>query len=260
MAVSEIEQAAIGYLHRGWSVIPLRPRSKLPIIPWEEFQHRRATEAEIGVWSRRWPLANIGIVTGAISGLAVLDIDPRHGGEDSLRQLETANTRLPATVEAETGGGGHHFYFTLPGPHIRNRAALAAGIDLRAEGGMVVAPPSRHPSGRPYRWLPGRDPASVTPAGLPEWLTRLALGGDEPRGHLPAYWRDLIRTGVKEGARNTTIASIAGHLLWHGVDPDVVTELLLSWNRVRCQPPLVDEEVLRVAQSIIRLHRRGAPE
>lgn len=259
-AASKIEQAAIDYLRRSWSVIPLRPRTKLPIIPWEEYQSRRATEAEIAAWFRRWPQANIGIVTGAISGLAVLDIDPRHSGEDSLRQLEGANAELPITVEAETGGGGHHFYFALPGPHLRNRAALAPGIDLRAKGGMVVAPPSRHPSGRHYRWLQGRDPASVAPAALPEWLMRLALGSDEPHGHSVAYWRDLLRAGAKEGVRNTTIASLAGHLLWHGVDPEVVTELLLCWNRVRCNPPLADDEVLRVAHNIIKLHLRDAAQ
>ncbi len=258
MAVSAIEEAAIDDLRRGWSVIPLRPKSKLPILPWEEFQRRLASEEEVAAWFRRWPQANIGIVTGAISGLAVLDIDPRHDGEESLRALEAANEKLPATIEAETGGGGRHFYFALRGALLRNRAALAPGIDLRAEGGMVVAPPSRHPSGRPYRWLPGRDPATAALAPVPGWLVRLALGGDEPHGHPAAYWRDLIRRGVKEGARNSTLASLAGHLLRRGVDPEIVTELLLSWNRARCRPPLGDDEVLRVAQSIIRLHRRDA--
>ncbi len=254
--MSGLEQAAFDYLRRGWSVIPLRPRAKLPIVPWEEYQHRRAGEAELAEWFRRWPQANLGVVTGMISNLAVLDIDPRHGGEDSLHRLEEANGSLPPTVEAETGGGGHHFYFALPAASVRNRAALAPGVDLRAEGGMVVVPPSCHPSGRLYRWLPGRDPAAVMPAAMPDWLVRLARGGDQPRGHSAAYWRDLVQAGVGEGARNTTIASLAGHLLWHGVDPEVATEFLLCWNRVRCRPPLPDDEVARVAQSITRLHQR----
>jgi hypothetical protein len=67
-------------------------------------------------------------------------------------------------------------------------------------------------------------------------------------------WRRLVREGVAEGRRNSTIASLTGHLLWHGVDPDVALELLLAWNRARCRPPLDDAEVAQVVASITRLH------
>ena len=75
-----------------------------------------------------------------------------------------------------------------------------------------------------------------------------------------SYWRHLVREGVLEGERNSTIASLSGHLLWHGVDPDVAVELLLCWNAVRCRPPLSDDEVVRTAESIVRLHRRHAEQ
>ena len=68
------------------------------------------------------------------------------------------------------------------------------------------------------------------------------------------YWRSLVREGVAEGQRNTTIASFAGHLLWQNVDPDVVMELMLAWNRVRCRPPLDDEEAIKTVRSIERTH------
>jgi hypothetical protein len=79
---------------------------------------------------------------------------------------------------------------------------------------------------------------------------------DEParRGHPIAHWRRLVSDGVPAGERNNTIASLTGHLLRHGVDSAVVMELLLCWNRVRCRPPLVDEEVAAVVMSISRLH------
>jgi hypothetical protein len=70
----------------------------------------------------------------------------------------------------------------------------------------------------------------------------------------------LVREGVAEGARNATIASLAGHLLWHGVDPEVVMDLLLAWNRARCAPPLEDDEVARVVASIVRLHQEEQGE
>jgi hypothetical protein len=82
------------------------------------------------------------------------------------------------------------------------------------------------------------------------------IGRGSRQGHPPAYWRGVVTEGVPEGRRNSTIASLAGHLLWHEVDPDVVSELLLCWNRQRCRPPLSDEEVLRTVGSITRLHRQ----
>lgn len=252
----EIAMAAVEYLRRGWSVVPIRPRSKLPLIAWEQYQRRLADEREVAEWFRYWPDANIGIVTGTISHLAVLDIDPRHGGAESLADLERKNGPLPATMEAETGGNGRHLYFQ-PATLLRSRAGLAAGIDLRAEGGLVVAPTSVHPSGKRYAWRIGHDPATLLPVLLPQWLERFASSNSAGRGHPAWHWRELLRAGVEEGVRNNAIASLAGHLLWRGVDPDVVTELLLCWNQIRCRPPLDDEEVVRVADSITRLHMRG---
>jgi hypothetical protein len=68
------------------------------------------------------------------------------------------------------------------------------------------------------------------------------------------HWRDLTQSGIEEGQRNNAIASLAGYLLWHGVDTSVGLQLLLGWNRLRCQPPLPDDEVARTVESISRLH------
>ena len=92
-------EAALGYLRRGWSAIPIEPRGKRPLVAWLEFQDRAATPAEVEEWFARWPEANVGIVTGHVSGLVVLDVDPAHGGADSLARLEAAHGPLAATVE-----------------------------------------------------------------------------------------------------------------------------------------------------------------
>jgi len=244
--------AALAYRRSGWSFVPIAPREKRPLVPWTDFQHRTASEAEIRAWFARWPDANVGIVTGAVSGLVVIDIDPQHGGAESIRQIEQEHGALPETVEVETGGGGRHLYFRHPGRPVGNRVGLAPGIDLRADGGLVVAPPSRHPSGRLYRFVRGRDPGATPLAPLPEWF--LAKVGAAEHGHPVAYWRSLLRAGVREGNRNNAIASLTGHLLWHGVDPQVVTELLLCWNAVRAEPPLPTDEVVRTVESIRRVH------
>jgi hypothetical protein len=254
---SPILAAARACLARGWSIVPVEPRGKRPVVAWLEFQHRRPTPDEVGQWFGRRRDANLGIVTGAVSGLVVIDVDPRHGGEASLASLEAEHGPLERTVEATTGGGGRHYYFAHPGGTVPNRVGFASGMDLRGDGGLVVAPPSVHPNGRRYAWVPGRAPDEAPLAPIPRWLLALVRPPGAHAGHSIADWRALVRDGVNEGSRNNTIASLAGHLLWHGVDPQVVLELLLAWNQARCRPPLAGDEVARVVESITRLHERG---
>jgi len=249
--------AAKASLVRGWSVVPIEPRGKRPTVAWLDYQHRLPTEDEVERWFRRRYDANLGIVTGAVSGLVVLDVDPRHGGEASLAALEVEHGPLPRTVEARTWGGWRHLYCAHPGNAIPNRVGLAPGIDLRGDGGMVVAPPSVHPSGRRYAWVAGHAPDEMLLAPIPRWLSALVRPAGPRAGRSTAEWRTLARDGVGEGNRNATIASLVGHLLWHGVDPQVALELLLAWNQARCRPPLSDEEVAQVVESIARLHERG---
>jgi hypothetical protein len=255
-SMAAMNETIQGYMSRGWSIIPIRSGDKRPLVRWEEFQHGHPAEAQVRGWFLRWPDAGIGVVTGAVSGLVVIDVDLRHGGDVSLEELEYEHGRLPTTVECLTGGGGRHLYFAHPGGLIRNKVGLAPGVDLRADGGYVVAPPSMHSSGDRYAWITGHSPESMPIAPLPDWVLRRALDERPRRGHPITYWRQLVSDGVPAGERNNTIASLAGHLLRHGLDPAVVMELLLCWNRIRCRPPLADEEVAAVVESITRIHER----
>lgn len=247
---------ALFYCRRGWSVIPIRPGGKQPLVRWQRFQGERADEALVTRWFRRWPDANVAIVTGAVSGLVVFDVDPAHGGDDSLAALERRFGALPETVEVLTGGGGRHLYFGHPGIFFPNRVGIRPGLDLRGDGGYVVAPPSLHPSGRRYMFEVSHHPEDLPVAPLPAWLRDLDSLGAHRSGHPRSYWRALAAEGVREGERNNTIASLTGHLLWHGVDPVVIEELLQCWNLVRCQPPLDGSEVARTVWSIVRTHMR----
>jgi hypothetical protein len=123
-------------------------------------------------WTQR-PDANVGIATGVVSGIVVLDVDPRHGGDRSLAGFECQHGLLPKTVVAITGGGGRHLFFAYPCVVVRNAIGLAPGLDVRGDGGYVIAPPSRHETGQLYRWVPGQSPSDVVPAECPQWLRAL---------------------------------------------------------------------------------------
>jgi hypothetical protein len=174
---SDIERAARDYARHGWSVIPVEPCGKRPVAAWLKFQRRIAPAEQIGAWFRRWPDANVAIVTGSLTAVVVIDIDARHDGPASLTKLEAVHGPLPETVEGLTGGGGRHLYFEYPGMHVRNRVGIVPGIDVRGDGGCVVAPPSVHPTGRKYQWLPGHGPYERLPARMPAWLLALICDG-----------------------------------------------------------------------------------
>jgi hypothetical protein len=182
-----IEQWAQAYRARGWSVIPLRPRDKRPLMSWAVFQKRLPDADEIRSWYAHHPDANVGIVTGRLSGIIVLDVDARHGGDGSLDKLERRQGPLSCSLMSITGGGGKHFYFAHPGgTEIRNRVGLYPGIDLRGDGGYIVAPPSLHPSGNRYAWASTAAAVHEPVEQPPAWLLERLHHPHAPAGH-PAH-------------------------------------------------------------------------
>jgi hypothetical protein len=162
------KQPFMDYLSRGWSVIPLLPGSKSPCIPWREYQQRLATDEVVQGWTERWPQANVGIVTGAVSGLIVLDADTPEAWEEVQRR------GLPPTPIVSTGKG-KHIYLRHPGGEVRNFVRKLPGLDLRADGGYVVAPPSLHPEGRRYTW---ETPPDTLLGDSPDWFLGWINSGD----------------------------------------------------------------------------------
>lgn len=156
-------EIALLYAARGWPVLALHAltpdgacgcRGAGHCSPgkhprWRHGLKEATTDtSRIRGWGKRWEDSNLGIRTGAEAGLFVLDIDPRHGGDQTLRSLEQAHGTLPRTIECLTGGGGRHLYFAHPGGSVANSSGrLGAGLDVRADGGYVVAPPSTHVQG-----------------------------------------------------------------------------------------------------------------
>jgi len=176
-------EIALDYAQRGWRVIPIRPGEKHPPIPkWQEAA-TTDTETIVTWWTGPYTNHGIGIATGPASGIFVLDIDDKEGqrGYDTLADLEEQHGPLPETLTVITGSGGNHLYFAYPEHQtIRNDAGrrLGSGLDIRGEGGQVVAPGSTHPNGTTYEF--DLDTEHLTPAPAPEWLLQLLQEPEPP--------------------------------------------------------------------------------
>ncbi|MCX6022165.1 MAG: bifunctional DNA primase/polymerase [Chloroflexi bacterium] len=179
--------------------------------------HRGTTDAAtILMWWDMWPSANVGIATGGRSGLLVLDVDGATG-EASLQNLVNTYGPLPRTIESITGSGGRHILFSYPGYHSSNTAGiLAPALDIRCCGGIFVAAPSLHRSGRRYEWEALHHPDDITTEAAPEWLLALLKPAPRPKSPfvaaaagnrypapdvLPA--RSVAKVNAGEGRDNT---------------------------------------------------------
>jgi hypothetical protein len=165
-----MKDAALKLARAGVAVFPVKPRDKIPLTG-HGCLDATSDDERVRAWWDQWPDANIGLATGSKSGVWVLDIDGEEG-EASLRDLEHRLGALPATVVAITGGGGRHLFFRLPdldeAPTVKNSAGqVGAGLDVRGEGGYVVAPPSIHPSSKRYCWSVD---SALEFADAPVWL------------------------------------------------------------------------------------------
>jgi len=207
----------------------------------------KATPDTIRAHWRDHPSDNVGVRTGG--GLVVLDIDPRAGGDDVLADLEHEHGELPPTVTCQTGGGGRHLYFR--GPRDLASYDLAAGVEVKATGRQVVAPPSVHPTtGALYTWQPGRGPGDLPLAELPAWVSAGRQGRPERPAATPtSEWVAIVRDGLTDGERNTGLARLVGHLLAKDVDVRLAAELAHLVNQ-RARPPLAGREVDAVVRSI----------
>ena len=248
---------AVALAERGWPVVPLhtpagagctcgdadcRKPGKHPRI--NRWQQRGTTDrARIRDWWLGWPDANVGIVLGRASGIVVLDIDTRNGGDDTLHELEQAHGALPPTPSVKSGSGGAHYYFIAPNGLLAS--SLGDGVDLLGDRHLVVAPPSLHASGNGYEW--DEHPDEVELAALPDWMLRLAA--------TPARAGRLITQEViPQGERNVTLTQLAGRLRIVLPHTEAVAPALHAINEQRCRPPLPRDEVEQIARSAQRWH------
>ena len=280
------KEIALGYLRHGFSIIPLISPSmilkqlskeelirkcKSPIVKWKEFQTRHPTVEEVSSWFDKWPHANIGIVTGEISNLVVFDLD-----SESAEEFAESEGGFPDTVKVKTGKG-YHVYMKHPGFKVENDVRKEYDIDIRGDGGYVVAPPSEHGSGNHYEWVDGFslseiDPAEHVPwtkAYLEEYATKSATPVKEtapkPSKTLspdstsatPDPYMEIMANGAQKGQRNYMATKLIGHLLGKGNNENVAWEIFKQWNDVKNSPPMDRNQLREIFDSIRNLERKN---
>lgn len=237
--------AALLYASAGFAVFPLRPQSKEPIGGSHGCKDATKDVKLIKEWWSATPHANVGIATGPESGVVVLDVDEKgaKNGEASLKKLEAENEKLPETVQAITPSGGRHLYFRAPDANIKNSAGkLGEGLDVRGTGGYVVAAPSTLGFGKEYSWQPGRKLGEFELAEPPHWLAELI----ETSSSAPATPPDGT---ITQGERNWSLFRIGCSLRSKGKSGADILEALRKENADRCNPPLCESEVQKIAGS-----------
>lgn len=284
-AMSAFLTAAEVYVLRGWRVLPIHSAyasgcsCRAGVACRSVGKHPRTVHGahdatlaapRIAAWAESFPDANIGIATGRASDLLVVDVDPRNGGRATLAELERALGCLPPTCQAITGGSGSHFFFRAPSMHAV-RGTLGDGIDIKFQGGYVVAAPSRHASGAEYAWADGRGPSELKPARLPAaWMDRLAASAPAP-AHPPAAACPSRGTGaasdVERRARSyarrlpPAVAGQQGHraaflaaakiAVGFGLDAETAFRVLWDeWNP-RCLPRWSERDLRRKVQQAL---------
>jgi len=258
--------AALGYAGRGWLVIPLHtpnngrcscgsggdckapgkhPRTR------HGLKEASTDSRLIHSWWSQWPEANIGIATGADSGVLVVDVDNKGGkrGGDNLASISVDHGGILPTLTATTGNG-EHLFFVHPGVVVRNSAGtLAEGVDVRGDGGYVVAAPSLHANGTRYAWK-DRDSAL---AEVPTWLLKMMNGKVEEVTMTQDTECNDRSDGqlAMEGTRNNTLFKLGCSLRGQqGKDRSQITTALVDFNQANCHPPLDISEVIVIVESV----------
>lgn len=258
--MSALHDAALDYAARGWAVFPLKERDKVPAVA-GGFKVATTDEDEIdGAWEHR-PALNVGIATGSMSGgLIVIDLDVHEergeDGTDALWEWEREHGELPETVSAKTGSGGVHLYYQANTP-ISSSVNTELGVDVRAEGGYVVAPPSVHPNGQPYAWDNSPEDFDVAPADerVLEFV-KFVQGGE-----LKRKAKFKLPKEIKEGCRNTTLHKYGSSMQSRGFSDSEIYAGLVGANIAACKPPLPQEDVDKIYQSVLGYEKgNGAPQ
>ncbi|GFO61933.1 hypothetical protein GMST_42580 [Geomonas silvestris] len=243
-----MREEALKYAEQGIAVFPLRPNAKTPITS-NGFKDATVDVGVINEWWTKFPMANIGIPTGEISGYLVLDVDDKNGvsGSESLRELEEQFGEAPQTRVHRTPSGGRHLIYKHPRCHVPiSQGVVGPGLDIRCDGGYVVAPPSIIDSCR-YEVVD----TTAEVAEAPGWLVRKALKHDNTNAN--------CGEPISVGGRNDHLFKLALQCNRQSVSYQEAEAVVMEANN-RCVPPLPQQEVHKTIHSAYRYDVGAIPK
>lgn len=251
--MNELLNAALKYATKyKWAVFPVSQKTKKPLTP-HGCKDAKKDPGAIRAWWKRYPDASIGIATGSASNLLVIDedVDEDKGlnGVHEMFLWERDNGELPETVRAITGRGGAHLYFHYSGKDLGNRAGVIEGVDVRGEGGYIIAPPSIHPNGTQYEWE--CDPEETELSEIDENVKKLLALTKKT-----ATEKFKLPQKIEAGQRNSTLYRFACSLQSQGLTDEAIHAAVMAENEARCSDPLTEDEVNQLIGSALN-HVKG---
>lgn len=238
-AKNDLKQWALYYASKGLAVFPLAPRDKKPAIQ-TGFKSATTSMDQVKEWWAQNPNYNIGIATGQASGGLVvidLDVDEEKGknGYETLKEWQREHEELPDSWTSITGRGGYHFFYKSTEPE-KSRVELYDAVDIRADGGYIVAPPSLHPNGRRYEWEYSPDfPLTEVNDTVKAFL--------HPKQEKQETFK--MSETIPEGQRVESLVKLSGSLQAKGIGEAAIIAALKAENESKCNPPLTDQEMER---------------
>ena len=224
----------------GMPVFPIEAGGKKPLTK-HGFKDATTDQSVILEWSRKYPDCNWAIATGERSGVLVVDIDPRNGGIEDIKDLIAEHGRLPDGPTVRTGGGGYHHFFRVPAASHLRSGKLTGGIDVKTNGGYVIIPGSK--TDDEYIWVDGKSITEVELPDIPGWIIASLNSKQSFTFDEDGY--------ITEGNRNNYLASIGGTLRRRGASYNAIEAALIAENDERIRPRLEKDEVVRIAESMM---------
>ena len=254
-------EAALKYCDMGLSVIPIIPGQKKPLIKWEHFQTEKATRTQIISWWSSEPKANIGIVTGKLSNLFVVDLDRYKEQYDDEIAMRFFPDSL-VTASAKSPRSGEHLYFLYPeNLTLSGRADDSIAIDFRAEGNFIIAPPSKNGDGKSYEWVNAifDTPLAAVPDTYLKYIYAYIRGVDSSKtNRLQSLQPSTnVYNMFREGRRDQDLFHIANQLVIARTPPEEIKQVIEILAR-NCNPPFPENEIN--AKIISALKREGKRE
>jgi Bifunctional DNA primase/polymerase, N-terminal/Primase C terminal 1 (PriCT-1) len=260
--VLSISEWAQDYYRRGWSIVPVNTvkdgictcgrddcstPGKHPCVKWTKYAEARPTMETVKFWFEdEYRDMNIGIITGRVSNLAVVDLDGQLG-IDTFRSNHYFG--LPTkTLQARTGGGGIHLFYRYPSTALPNKIRAFPGIDVKGDHGFVVAAPSLHKSGNHYRW------ANYGTETVKGDFTQLCVPEEVEVSSNENHWYLKVLAGVDKGERSNYAAKLSGRYFTAGLALEEVWMIMEAWNSHN-DPPLSKHELLSTVRAVQRKNR-----